>query len=196
MLHNLVFSSKYQTLLTRSDSLHTLFLQPELWHKQSFSSWVNRQDKTGALPLSQIEILFLKLLGYWMCQGWYLWSHWSLGHWLLSKGCCSRVVFHKVGRNAVAVSCVLWVCSSHTVTDMRSGCPGVVASQGSGAVLLTVQNLLMILLTWTGWGWMKSEVWSTSNSGMQTLGDGFKGSFNAKHCVTQIFSLKISALMG
>lgn len=87
MLHNLVFFRKYQMLLTGNDSLYTLFLQPELWHKQSFSSRVNRQDKIGVLPLSQIEILFLKLLGYWMYQGWHPCHLWYLGHWLyFAKG--------------------------------------------------------------------------------------------------------------
>lgn len=172
-------------LLTGNDSLHTLFLQPELWHKQSFSSRVSRQDKIGVLPLSQIEILFLRLLGYWMYQGWHPCHLWYLGHWLY---------FPKGAVAATRLAGVLRLCPVHVlsrpVTDTCSGCPGVVASQGSGAALLTGQKLIMILLTWLVRGMVKSEVWSTSKSGMQTLGDGFKWSFLAKHSVILIFYWK------
>lgn len=169
-------------LLTGNYSFHTLFLQPELWHKQSFSSRVNRQDKIGTLPLSQIEILFLKPLGYWMCWGWHLCHLWYLGHWLyFPKGAVA-------GYYPTGLVGVLWLCPlysacvhPHTVADTCSGYAGMVASQGLGAAFLTVQKWLMILLSWAVWGWVKSEVWSTFKLGMQTWGDGFKGSFNAKH---------------
>lgn len=94
-------------LLTGSDSLHTLFLQPELWHKQSFSSRVSRQDKIGVLPLSQIEILFLRMLGYWMYQGWHPCHLWYLGHWLyFPKGAVADT--RLVG--------VLWLCPVHVLS--------------------------------------------------------------------------------